>query len=132
MRIGLLAEQAATTVATIRYYEDIGLLRPAIRQSGGQRTYDYEDVRRLSFIRRCRAFDFSIDDIRALLSLTQDRSASCANARDLAGLRLAEIRRKLRDLKALEASIAAMVSSCESECADGPGSDCVILSRLDS
>ena len=66
LRIGALAERTGTTVATIRYYEQIGLLRPAAR-SGGQRTYDNEDVRRLSFIRRCRDLDFPVDDIRALL-----------------------------------------------------------------
>jgi DNA-binding transcriptional MerR regulator len=78
MRIGILADRTGTSVATIRYYEQIGLLRPAIRQSRGQRTYDNEDVRRLKFVVACRAFGFPIDEVRALLSLTNDRSASCS------------------------------------------------------
>lgn len=64
MRIGVLAERTATSVATIRYYEQIGLLRQAAR-SGGQRLYDYEDLRRVALIRRCREFDFSIPEIRS-------------------------------------------------------------------
>jgi MerR family transcriptional regulator, copper efflux regulator len=125
MRIGILAERTGTTVPTIRYYEEIGLLRPAAR-SGGQRTYDNEDVRRLSFIRRCRDFDFSIEDIRALLSLLHN-GKSCTEARKLAEGRLAELRRRRAELEALEVSIAALVTCCAETCDGGAAPDCVIL-----
>jgi MerR family transcriptional regulator, copper efflux regulator len=125
MRIGILAERTGTTVPTIRYYEEIGLLRPAAR-SGGQRTYDNEDVRRLSFIRRCRDFDFSIEDIRALLSLLHN-GKSCTEARKLAENRLAELRRRRAELQALEASIASLVTCCAETCDGGAAPDCVIL-----
>jgi DNA-binding transcriptional MerR regulator len=125
MRIGVLAERTGTTAPTIRYYEQIGLLRPAAR-SGGQRTYDIEDVRRLAFIRRCRDFDFSLEDIRLLLSLMQ-RGASCSEARQLAEGRLAELRRRMIELKALEASIASLVTACAETCDGGAAPDCVIL-----
>jgi MerR family transcriptional regulator, copper efflux regulator len=131
MRIGILADRAGTTVPTIRYYEQIGLLRLAIRQSGGQRIYDNEDVRRLRFIRACRAFGFPIDEVRALLSLTDDRSASCTEARDLAERQLVAVRRKLAELKALETSIAALVSTCNSTCAGGLATDCSIFEDLE-
>jgi DNA-binding transcriptional MerR regulator len=125
VRIGVLAERTGTTVPTIRYYEQIGLMRPTVR-SGGQRTYDNEDVRRLAFIRRCRAFDFSIDEIRLLLSLLQG-GRSCTEARKLAEGRLAELRRRLDELKALEASIASLVTACAETCDGGAALDCVIL-----
>jgi DNA-binding transcriptional MerR regulator len=120
-----LAARTGTTVPTIRYYEQIGLLRPAAR-SGGQRTYDNEDVRRLAFVRRCREFDFSIEEVRALLALMQDRK-SCTEARNLAEGRLAGLRRKLAELTALESTIASLVTECDASCAGGPASDCVIL-----
>ena len=125
LRIGALARRAGTTVPTIRYYEQIGLLRPAAR-SGGQRTYDNEDVRRLSFIRRCRDFDFPIDDIRALLTLLHN-GKSCTEARKLAEGRLAELRRRRAELQALEASIASLVTCCAETCDGGAAPDCVIL-----
>jgi DNA-binding transcriptional MerR regulator len=125
LRIGTLAERTGTTVPTIRYYEEIGLLRPAAR-SGGQRTYDHEDVHRLSFIRRCRDFEFSIPEVRSLLSLMQDRK-SCTEARNLAEGHLVALRRKLAELKALETAIALLASECDASCAGGPASDCVIL-----
>lgn len=121
----MLAGRTGTTVATVRYYEEIGLLRPAAR-SGGQRIYDNEDARRLSLIRRCRDFDFSIEEIRALLSLMQDRK-SCTEARDRADAHLNRLRRKLVELKALETTIASLVTACDASCAGGPASDCVIL-----
>ena len=125
LRIGALARRAGTTVPTIRYYEEIGLLRPAAR-SGGQRTYDNEDVRRLSFIRRCRDFDFSIDDIRTLLSLLMN-GKSCTEARELAEGRLVELRRRRLELQALEATIASLVTACANTCDGGAAPDCVIL-----
>ena len=125
LRIGVLARRTGTTVPTIRYYEQIGLLRPAAR-SGGQRTYDHEDVRRLSFIRRCRDFDFSIEDIRALLSLLQN-GKSCTEARELAEGRLVDLRRRRLELQALEATIASLVTACVNTCDGGAAPDCVIL-----
>ena len=85
LRIGALAERAGTNAPTIRYYEEIGLLRPADRQAGGQRAYGEEYVRRLAFIRRCRDFGFSIEQVRSLVALVQDRERSCMDARPRAG-----------------------------------------------
>jgi MerR family copper efflux transcriptional regulator len=125
MRIGVLAERAGVSVATIRYYEEIGLLRPAAR-SGGQRIYDHADAHRLAFIRRCRDFDFSIDEVRSLLSLMQ-ANTSCSEARTLAEGHLLALRRKLAELQALERSIASLVTTCASTCDGGAAKDCVIL-----
>jgi DNA-binding transcriptional MerR regulator len=130
LKIGALAEWTGTNAPTIRYYEEIGLLRAADRQSGGQRVYGDADVKRLTFIRRCREFGFSIDQVRSLVALVQDPQSSCMHARDLAQEHLAAVRAKLTELKALERSIAAFVAGCDSSCAGGPGPDCVILEDL--
>jgi DNA-binding transcriptional MerR regulator len=130
MKIGRLAKVAHTTPPTIRYYEDIGLLQPPPRQAGSQRVYDEADVRRLTFIRRCREFGFSIDRVRVLVSLVQNRERSCMEARNLAFSHLIEVRQKLQDLQELEQSIAAFVNSCDQSCAGGVGADCVMLEEL--
>jgi MerR family transcriptional regulator, copper efflux regulator len=130
LKIGNLAERTGTSAPTIRYYEEIGLLRSADRQSGGQRVYGDADVKRLAFIRRCRDFGFSIEQVRSLVMLVQDPSKSCMHARDLAYEHLAAVRAKLSELKALEGSIAAFVANCDSSCAGGPGPDCVIVDDL--
>ncbi|MCW3847903.1 helix-turn-helix domain-containing protein [Sphingomonas sp. LB-2] len=129
-RIGALAERTGTNAATIRYYEGIGLLPRPDRQEGNQRRYGDDDVRRLTFIRRCRDFGFSIEQVRTLTSLVEDRSRSCLEARDLAHAHLVAVRTKLRELRALEKSIAQFVEVCDAECVGGPGPDCVILDDL--
>lgn len=130
LKIGALAERTGTNAPTIRYYEEIGLLRSADRQAGGQRVYGDADVKRLTFIRRCREFGFSIEQVRSLVALVQDPKSSCMHARDLAQDHLTAVRTKLAELKALERSIAAFVANCDTSCAGGPGPDCVILDDL--
>ena len=130
LKIGNLAERTGTSAPTIRYYEEIGLLRSADRQSGGQRVYGDADVARLTFIRRCRDFGFSIEQVRSLVVLVQDPNTSCMHARNLANDHLTAVRAKLSELKALERSIAAFIANCDSSCAGGPGPDCVILDDL--
>src|SRR5262245_4328954 len=100
LKIGLLAEQTGTTVPTIRYYEEIGLLPRANRGHGGQRSYGEEDVGRLTFIRRCRDFGFSVEQVRTLTQLMRDPDRSCVEARDLAWQHLSRVRAKLGEFKA--------------------------------
>ncbi|MGH8077962.1 MAG: MerR family transcriptional regulator, partial [Lysobacter sp.] len=130
MRIGRLATVTNTTPPTIRYYEEIGLLSSGVRGSGSQRVYGEGDVRRLTFIRRCREFGFPIEKVRMLVSLVQDQERSCMEARDLAFAHLTEVRQKLDELRELERSIAAFVTSCDQSCAGGPGAACVMLEEL--
>ena len=130
IRIGILADRAGTNAPTIRYYEEIGLLRPADRGSSGQRTYHDADVGRVVFIRRCRELGFSIEQVRSLIGLTEDRRRSCMDARDLAQQHLGDVRAKLGELRALERSLVQFVARCDSACAGGPGPDCVILADL--
>lgn len=130
LRIGELAERTRASAPTIRYYEQIGLLRRATRQEGNQRVYAQDDVERLTFIRRCREFDFSIEQVRVLVGLVDDPSSSCLEARDLAASHLDAVRVKMRELKALERSLVSFVEACDTSCVGGPGPECVILSDL--
>jgi DNA-binding transcriptional MerR regulator len=129
LKIGVLAERAGTNAPTIRYYEEIGLLPRPRRRRGGQRCYDDQDLERLIFVRHCREFGFSIEQVRSLVAL-RERGRSCMDARDLAYRHLLAVREKLRDLKALERDIAAFVTSCNESCAGGPGPECEILDEL--
>jgi DNA-binding transcriptional MerR regulator len=130
LKIGELGERTGTSVPTIRYYEQIGLVARAPRQAGGQRVYGDDAVERLTFIRCCREFDFSVDQVRALLAIVHDPKRSCMDARDLADQHLTAVRAKMRELKALERSLVAFVKSCDTSCAGGPGPECVILDDL--
>ncbi len=99
-------------------------------EEGGQRHDDEATVRRLSFIRRCREFGFSIDQVRELASLVDQPERPCAEVRDIAASHLAQVRGRLAELQALEAGLSAFVCECEAACAGGPAVDCTLLERL--
>lgn len=128
--IGVLAQQTGCTVPTIRYYEEIGLLPAGPRTDAGRRLYGQPAVKRLTFIRRCRDFGFSIDQVRELVGLVDQPDRPCVEVRDIASGHLKEVRKKLAELQALESSLAAFVVSCDSACAGGTSVDCTILEDL--
>ena len=131
LSIGALAKRSGATPPTIRYYEQIGLVRRAERRDGGHRTYGDADLQRLTFIRRCRELGFPIEQVRSLIELLENGGdRSCLDARDLARQNLNVVRTKLDELKALEADLAKLVSDCDAACASGPSPDCVILEDL--
>ncbi|OBF09571.1 helix-turn-helix domain-containing protein [Mycobacterium sp. 852002-10029_SCH5224772] len=129
LKIGELADATGTTAPAIRYYEQIGLL-PRPRRVGGQRRYEDDDVRRVTFIRRCRDLDFSVEQVRGLVELTRDRDRSCLQARDLAELHLTAVRAKIADLRMLESHIAELIATSKVECGGGPAAECVVLNGL--
>src|SRR3546814_905207 len=116
-RIGELARRTRTNPPTIRYYEEIGLLPAPARRDGGQRSYGEEDERRLTFIRQCREFGFSIEQVRSLVSLTQRHDRSCMEARDLAVDHLAAVRARVAELKRSEER--SVGKECVSTCRFG-------------
>src|SRR5215470_15152777 len=129
-KIGTLARRTATSVPTIRYYEDVGLLPRADRSASGQRTYGNDATERLTFIRRCREFGFSIGQVKTLVGLMQDKTRSCVEARDLAVTHLTSVRAKLEELKTWEKSLSGLVESCEASCIGGPAPDCIVMEDL--
>lgn len=132
LTIGQLAKAAGVTTPTIRYYEEIGLLPPAGRSAAGQRIYEERDLERLTFIRRCRDFGFSIDQVRVLAGLSISADKDCRAVRDMAHTHLGEVQAKLRELKALEASLEMFAEQCDTICAGGPGRDCVVFANMAS
>lgn len=128
--IGTLAKTTGVAVPTIRYYEEIGLLPPARRSAAGQRQYDEADIDRLLFIRRARDFGFSVEQVRNLLDLSLSADRDCFELRDIAAAHLGEVRAKLRELRALEKSLAHFERQCASVCEGGAGRDCVIFKDM--
>ena len=130
LTIGTLATEAQCSVPTIRYYEDIGLLPKASRRQGGHRVYGEADLQRLTFVRRCRDFAFPIEQVRELVALVDAPERDCIAARDVAQAHLTEVRKKLRELRALEESLKGFVADCNAQCAGGPAGACVFLEDL--
>lgn len=130
LSIGLVTRRTGATVPTVRYQEEVGLLPPASRTASGQRSYDESTLRRLVFIRRCRDFGFSIDQVRELVGLVDEPERPCVEVRNIAASHLQQVRRKLDELRAFETSLNTIVCSCETACAGCAAVDCTKLEDL--
>ncbi|MDA7429363.1 Cu(I)-responsive transcriptional regulator [Primorskyibacter aestuariivivens] len=125
MNIGEVAQRSGLPAKTIRYYEEIGLVRP-LRSSNGYRAFRESDIHKLSFLGRARALGFSIDDCRTLLGLYEDESRESAQVKAVAQEHLAAIDDKIAQLKSMRETLSELVHACHGD--DRP--DCPILSDL--
>jgi Cu(I)-responsive transcriptional regulator len=126
LTIGKLASATATKVETVRYYERIGLLGTPGRSEGNYRLYDAPALARLSFIRRARDLGFSLDQVRNLLDLSDDRSRPCGAVDELAREHLDAVDRKIADLTALRRELGRLID----QCSHGTIADCRIIDAL--
>ena len=126
LAIGKLAVIASTKVQTIRYYEEIGLIRPFTRTEGGHRLYGPEDVRRLKFIRHARELGFGIEEIRELLHLSDNPETSCSAADTIARSHLEQVEIRITKLQALKKELMRMIG----ECGHGRVSHCRVIEVL--
>jgi MerR family transcriptional regulator, copper efflux regulator len=125
MNIGDVAERSGLPAKTIRYYEDIGLIRPR-RGGNGYRAFGEGDVHRLAFLGRARSLGFSIEECRALLALYADAGRASGDVKQVAEAHLRQIDRKIAELEAMRATLADLVRRCHGD--DRP--DCPILEDL--
>ncbi len=126
LSIGDAAARTGVKAATIRYYEQIGLVAPPPRTEGKQRRYGQDAIARLNFIRHARALGFEIDAIRDLLALKGEPDRPCADADGIAVRRLVEVDRRIAQLTALRAELQRMVDGC----GHGRVSDCRVIEAL--
>ncbi len=110
--IGALAQMTGIHIETIRYYERIGILPKIPRTAGGHRQYEPDQVKRLKFVKRSRELGFSLDDIRALISLVDGDNYTCAQVKALTEPHLDDVRAKIADLKKMERALSDMVAQC--------------------
>jgi len=128
MTIGEVAARTDVPPKTIRYYEDIGLIKPPERLENRFRTYGETDVQTLRFIHRARSLGFSLKDIAALLALYQDRKRASREVKRLALEHVGELDRKIAELTAIRKAIAELAEHCHGN--DRP--DCPILDELEA
>jgi MerR family copper efflux transcriptional regulator len=126
MNIGEAAHASGVTAKMIRHYESIGLIGAARRTESGYRVYSEQDVQVLQFIHRGRALGFSLDQIRGLLALWQDKNRASADVRALAKQHIDELNRKIAELEAMRRTLEHLAASCHG---DGR-SQCPILDDL--
>ncbi len=124
--IGELARATGTKVETVRWYERIGLLAAPARTGRNYRAYSREHLERLSFVRRARDLGFSLEQVRELLRLSDQRDRPCEEIDLIARGHLAEVERKVADLTALGRELRQIIG----QCGHGTVAECRIIEAL--
>lgn len=126
LNIGEAAKASGVSSKMIRHYEAIGLISAARRTEAGYRLYGQRDVQVLQFIHRARALGFSLEQIRELLALWQDKSRASADVRALARSHIGQLERKIAEMEAMKRTLAKLAASCHGDARP----DCPILDDL--
>lgn len=128
MNIGQAAKHSGLSAKMIRYYESIGLLKPAHRSDSGYRLYNDDDLHTLAFIKRSRDLGFSLDEVGKLLALWQDRQRASSDVKALARQHIDELNQKIVELTSLRDTLQDLVDTCQGD----HRPDCPILKGLAS
>lgn len=126
MNIGQAAAAAGLSAKMVRYYESIGLVAPPVRTEAGYRVYGADDVHTLRFIKRARSLGFSMEKTGDLLQLWQDRSRASADVKAVALDHIAELERKISELRGMVDTLRHLAGHCHGDARPG----CPILEEL--
>lgn len=126
MNISQAAERAELPPKTIRYYEEIGLVTPARRRDNGYRDYSEQEIHTLRFVARARSLGFPVEECRALVALYADTDRKSADVKEIALRRVAEIDRKMEELRSMRATLVHLADACHGD--DRP--ECPILNEF--
>ena len=110
LRIGQLATETGFTPKTLRYYEDVGLLRPDSRSESGYRLYDDAAVERLRFVRRAQGVGLHLEDIRRILEISDEGRVPCEHVMVVVDRELNRIAEQLERLHQFRDGLLALRS----------------------
>jgi Cu(I)-responsive transcriptional regulator len=126
MIIGTASERSGVPAKTIRYYESIGLIKPADRRGNNYRDYSDADVQTLRFINRARGLGFSVKEVSALLTLWKDKRRTSHDVKSLAMRHVEDIDRKIAELQGMRHTVLKLAEQCHGDARP----DCPILEDL--
>jgi Cd(II)/Pb(II)-responsive transcriptional regulator len=127
MRIGELAQTARCSVETIRYYEKEGFLPKPARSVNNYRIYGSNDLRRLLFVRNCRALDMSQKEIHTLLGLMDSAERDCSSVIAAMDKHISHVDKRIGELRRLKDQLVVLRQECRGK---SKMRNCRILQRL--
>jgi DNA-binding transcriptional MerR regulator len=131
MRIGELADQVGVNPKTVRYYEQIGLIPPAPRTSGGYREYADTDAARLTFIKTAQRLGLSLDEVAEILRLRERGEPPCGYVRDVLNQQLRSIDKRIAELRALRSELRELRKAADA-IPEVDGATCRIIEHVNA
>lgn len=129
-KVGDIAEKVGVNVETLRYYEKIKIMPKPKRKESRYRYYDELDLKRLLFIKRAKELGFTLKEIKELLNLKIESTATCGDVKHLAEHKLNDIEERLRDLKNIKNVLLKLINQCV--CEELSTDECPILEVVES
>ncbi len=126
--IGKLAKITDTSIDTIRYYEQIGLLPEAKRRNSGYRLFNGIDIKKVNFIKKAKTLGFSLKEIKELLLLRIDSKSNCDDVKEHAQNKLEFVEKKIYELEHIEKVLKKLINQCTKRL---PTNDCPIIEALE-
>ena len=126
MNIGKASKLSELTVKAVRYYDNIGLVKPHQNIFSGYREYNEEDISKLKFVGKARKFNFSINECRELLSLYENKNRPSKDVKKLTLEKISQIDDKLKQLQNLKDELRYLADNCNGD--DRP--NCPILDAM--
>ncbi len=112
LTIGKLAKTSGVGVETVRFYERKGLLRRPAKRLSGFRRYEPNDAMRIRFIKRAQDLGFTLAEVKELLELNTNPSATCTDIRRKADRKVSEVEAKIKDLHRMRRSLKELAEAC--------------------
>jgi MerR family copper efflux transcriptional regulator len=126
MNIGQAASASGVSAKMIRHYEEVGLVRPPRRTASNYRTYSASDVHVLRFVKRARTLGFSMQDIKELLALWQNKGRPSASVKKIAARHISDLKRKVAEMESMIQALEHLAQNCHGD--ERP--ECPILEDL--
>ncbi|HMY29262.1 MAG TPA: heavy metal-responsive transcriptional regulator [Agitococcus sp.] len=132
LKIGELAQKTHVSTATLRYYEQCGLLSRANRADNGYRYYPVEAIQQIEFIKKAQQLGFSLQDIATILQIRQTGQAPCQVVKHLLTEKIAQVQNQLETLKHLEAELLYYQQQWQQEAnvSNATGSICHLIEEI--
>jgi MerR family copper efflux transcriptional regulator len=112
MNIGQASEVSGVSAKMIRYYEEIGLIRPMGRTGNNYRVYGDDEVHVLRFIKRARSLGFSLEETETLLKLWQDKDRTSAAVKEVAQTHIGDLERRISEMQGMVKTLKHLAHCC--------------------
>ncbi len=109
-QIGSVAKESGLPIKTIRYYDELGLLKTFGRTEGGYRLFDASVFTRLSFIKRAQYLGLSLAEIKEFLDIHDQGDLPCSHVRIKLQDKIADVDRQIHQLQILKLELQGLLS----------------------